>query len=81
VNAKKRDKIPSPALIDKRSDAIITYWDHMNDVYLRRFSREINLALTGSTEKMPGWQAAAIERLGEKCDYLIEVRGFDAWSQ
>ena len=80
VNAKKRDKIPSPAFIDKRSDAIVNYWDNMYEVYPRRFSREINLALTGTTEKMPGWQDMAIERLGEKCDYLIEVRGFDAWS-
>jgi len=24
---------------------------------------------------MPGWQDAALERLWEKCDYLIEVRG------
>jgi len=80
VNAKKRDKIPSPAFIEKRSDAIVTYWDSMYEIYPRRFSREINLALIGSPEKMPGWQDAALERLGEKCDYLIEVRGFDAWS-
>ena len=80
VNAKKRDKIPSPPFIEKRSDAIINYWDHMYEIYPRRFSREINLALIGSPEKMPGWQDAALERLGEKCDYLIEVRGFDAWS-
>ena len=80
VNAKKRDKIPSPAFIDRRSDAIVNYWDHMHEIYSRRFSREINLALTGSPEKIPGWQDVAIERLGEKCKYLIEVRGFDAWS-
>jgi hypothetical protein len=80
VNAKKRDKIPSPAFIDKRSDAIVTYWDRMYEIYPRRFSREINLALIGSPEKIPGWQDAALERLGEKCDYLIEVRGYDAWS-
>jgi hypothetical protein len=80
VNAKKRDKIPSPAFIDKRSDAIVTYWDSMYEIYPRRFSREINLALIGSPEKMPGWQDMAIERLGEKCDHLIEVRGYDEWS-
>jgi len=80
MNAKKRDKIPSPAFIEKRSDAIVTYWDCMYEVYPRRFSREINLALIGSPEKMTGWQDVALERLGEKCEYLIEVRGFDAWS-
>ena len=80
VNGKKRDRIPSPAFIDKRSDAIVTHWDSMFEVYPRRFSREINLALTGLPEKMPGWQDVALERLEEKCEYLIEVRGFDAWS-
>lgn len=80
VNAKKRDKIPSPDFIDKRSDAIVSYWDSMSGVYPRRFSREINLALIGTPEKLPGWPDAALERLGEKCEYLIEVRGFDAWS-
>ncbi|MDP2796421.1 MAG: hypothetical protein Q8N94_02785 [Methanoregula sp.] len=80
MNAEKRDKIPSPAFIDKRSDAIVTYWDHMYEVYPRRFSREINPALIGSPEKMPGWQDVAIERLWEKCRYYIEVRGYDAWS-
>ena len=80
VNGKKRDMIPSPAFIDKRSDAIAMYWDNMYEVYPKRFSREINLALTGSTETLPGWQDVALERLGEKCDYLIEIRGFGAWS-
>ena len=80
VNAKKRDKIPSPDFIRKRSDAIISYWDSMFEVYPRRFSREINLALIGSQEKLPCWQDAAMERLGEKSEYLIDVRGFDAWS-
>jgi hypothetical protein len=80
VNGKKRDMIPSQALIDKRSDAIAMYWDSMHDVYPKRFSREINLALTGSTDSLTGWQNIALERLREKCEYLIEVRGFDAWS-
>jgi hypothetical protein len=80
VNAKKRDKIPSPDFIRKRSDAIVSYWDHMFEVYPRRFSREINLALIGSPEKLPGWPDAALERLREKCEYLINVRGFDAWN-
>jgi hypothetical protein len=79
VNGKKRDKIPTPGTIEKRSDAIVTYWNYMHDVYPKRFSREINLALIGSPEKIPGWQNIALERLGEKCEYLIDVRGFDAW--
>jgi hypothetical protein len=76
VNAKKLDRIPSPEFIKKRSDAIVTYWDSMYEVYPKRFSREINPALIGSPEKLPGWQAVARERLGEKCEYLINVLGY-----
>ncbi len=72
-------KFPHRLFIDKRSDTIVTYWDSMHEIYPRRFSREINLALIGSPEKMPGWQDVAIERLREKCDHLIEVRGYDEW--
>jgi hypothetical protein len=52
----------------------------MSEVYSKRFSRETNLALIGSPEKLLGWPDAALEWLGEKCEYLIEVREFDAWS-
>jgi hypothetical protein len=76
----ERDRIPSPQFIEKRSDTIVTYWDSMYEVYPKRFYREINLALTGLPEKMPDWQDVALERLRENCDYLIEVRGFEAWS-
>jgi CRISPR/Cas system Type II protein with McrA/HNH and RuvC-like nuclease domain len=80
VNAKKLDRIPSPEFIEKRSDAIVTYWDSMYEVYPKRFSREIKTALIGSAEKTPGWHDVALDRLGEKCDYLIEIRGSGAWS-
>jgi hypothetical protein len=52
----------------------------MYEVYPKRFLREINIALVGSPEQSSGWQDVALERLGEKCAYLIDVRGFDAWS-
>ena len=79
VNAQKRDMIPSPAFIEKRSDAIVSNWDIMYDSFPKRFLREINLGLTGLPEQSSGWQDVALERLGKKCAYLIDVRGFDAW--
>jgi len=81
VNAKKRDTIPLPVFMDKRSDAIVNYWDRMYEVYPRRFSHTINPVLTGLPDKMPGWQTAARERPGEKCDYHTKVRGSAAWSR
>jgi hypothetical protein len=80
VNAKKSDRIPAPAFIEKRSEAITHYWDLLHENYPARFAREIGLSLTGSSGLSQGWQDAAIHRLCEKCEYLIEIRGFDAWS-
>jgi hypothetical protein len=80
VNAKKRDRIPAPGFIERRSEAIIQYWDLLHENYPARFAREINLSLTGSVELSQGWQDVAIQRLCKKCEYLIEVRGFDPWS-
>ena len=75
VNAKKRDRIPLPDFIHTRSGPIVSYRDSMSGVYPRRFSREINLALIGSPEKLHGWPDAALERLGEKCAYLTRGPG------
>jgi hypothetical protein len=79
-NVKKRNRIPSPALITGRANAIVAYWECLYSVNPNRFSREINLALTGSRDLSSDWQQIAIERLKEKCRYLIEVRGYDAWN-
>lgn len=80
VNSKKSDRIPSPALISRRADAIVAYWECLYSVYPHRFSREINLALTGSLELSSDWREVAIQRLGEKCGWLVEVRGFEGWN-
>ncbi|WP_048145888.1 HNH endonuclease domain-containing protein [Methanoplanus limicola] len=40
VNSKKSDKIPSPALIEKRSDAITGYWDILHEKYRSGLKRK-----------------------------------------
>jgi hypothetical protein len=80
VNAKKRDKIPAPEFIEQRKAAITRTWDLLRSEYPKRFDREISLSLVGTTTLPSGWHDVALEHLMEKCDYLINVRGYDTWS-
>ncbi len=80
VNQDKKDKIPSLACIESCRPAIVRYWGLLREEYPQRFDREISLSLTGGL--VPGssdWEEVSIRCLKEKCRYLIEVRGFDAW--
>ena len=80
VNAKKRDKIPAPEFIEQRKTEITRTWDLLRSEYPKRFDREIGLSLVGTTTMPSGWRDVALGHLMEKCDYLINVRGYDAWS-
>jgi hypothetical protein len=71
INNKKRDKIPTPDLIENRQDLIIKYWK----LYKEKFNyftkqREISL---GEFTTEEGY----INSLKQKCDFLINKLGFD----
>ena len=80
VNAKKRDRIPDPALLEDRRNCIIGYWDLLHDHAPRPFEREIAVSLLGLETPGSGWQDRAFTHLAEKCAYLIDVRGYAAWT-
>jgi len=79
INANKRDRIPAPAFIEQRSDSIQEYWDIMQVNYPKKFDREMNISLTGPQTSGSDWHDVALDHLMEKCDYLINIRGYDAW--
>jgi hypothetical protein len=80
VNLDKKDKIPSPEFIEKQKPVIRKYWSLMQESYSLKFNREMQISLTGTIASGSDWQETAIQKLKEKCHYLIEVRGFDAWN-
>lgn len=80
VNLDKKDKIPSQDCIGQQKTAILHYWNLMRREYPEKFDREMQISLTGTIEPGSDWQEIAIQKLQEKCQYFIEVRGFDAWS-
>ncbi|MCF8222289.1 MAG: hypothetical protein K9J25_04015 [Bacteroidales bacterium] len=79
TNNQKRDKIPSPNLIEKRKDIILHYWKLISKNVPDRFQKEIQIALLGN-KPFQSWQETAITQLQSKCNYLISNRGFDEWN-
>ena len=77
-NNKKRDKIPSPYVLEHASKRIFKYWSllFMNNEI--RFRREIENSLLGQSVA-DGWQLKALNRLQENADYLIKKRGYEEW--
>lgn len=79
LNGQKSDKIPTPWLIDKSADRILSYWERIESAQPVRFDREIRISLLGMDEERD-WHSVALHRLKERCNYLIESRGFEAWN-
>ncbi|NLA38041.1 MAG: hypothetical protein GX882_01375 [Methanomicrobiales archaeon] len=80
VNAKKRDRIPDPALLASRRYCIISYWDLLRDRASLPFEREIAVSLLGLKTPGSDWQDLAFNNLTEQCAHLIHVRGYEAWA-
>lgn len=79
INLQKRDRIPDPALIDKRKDLILNYWQIIQKNQNDRFQREMQVALLGN-RAFDSWRDTGLEQLQNSCHHLIENRGFEAWS-
>ena len=45
-----------------------------------RFRQEIAVSLTGGEAGRNNLYRQGIDHLIEKCEYLIDIRGFDEWS-
>jgi hypothetical protein len=78
TNNKKRDKIPSPDLIEKQRELIVHYWEILNESQSTRFKKEIQVALLGN-HPFATWQQTGIQQLQESCQFLISNRGYEEW--
>ncbi len=71
INNKKRDKIPSPALLEKSKDRIIRYWTlYKKEFEEFNFQRDISLGKFKNEEEY-------IEQLKNKTVFLIETLGYE----
>ncbi len=78
MNQLKRDRVPSPDMIEDRSGAIRNYWRVLREDYHDQFDREIERSLVGRKHGEL-WEETAIKQLKERCYYLTNVRGVDEW--
>lgn len=78
INNNKRDKIPTPSLIEKQKSIILHYWEILDQSFETRFKKEIKISLLGNADSA-NWRVLAIDQLKESCNFLIEKRGFDPW--
>ena len=78
INNQKRDKIPTPEVIERQKNLIIDYWGIIYESQSIRFQKEIQVALLGN-HKFDSWKNTGILQLQNSCNYLIENRGFEGW--
>ncbi|MHA8070130.1 HNH endonuclease domain-containing protein [Aquirufa ecclesiirivi] len=79
INKQKRDKIPSPELIEKQRNLILDYWEIIHENQSIRFQKEMQVSLLGN-QAFSEWHLTGITQLQKCCDHLIENRGFEAWN-
>lgn len=79
VNANKRDKVPTPELIESQKAYLLSYWERIEAKHPETFRKEIQTALLGN-HAYPTWRHVAIAQLKSICHYLIHQRGFEAWT-
>ena len=78
INNQKRDKIPTPEVIERQKKLIIDYWGIIYEHQSKRFQKEIQVALLGN-HSFDSWKNSGISQLQNSCNYLIENRGFEGW--
>lgn len=78
INNKKRDKIPTPEIIERQKELILNYWGVIFENQSKRFQKEIQVALLGNLS-FDSWKNTGITQLQNSCNYLIEKRGFEGW--
>ena len=79
INGKKSDKIPSPELIQKRKNIIISYWDIYEEKAKELFEYQIKSSLLSEVSVLSN-KTKLIDSLSEKANYLISERGYSAFN-
>jgi hypothetical protein len=78
INNQKRDRIPTPSMIQDCRVRIIDNWNLLYSKNQSRFTIEIEAGLLGHPVAT-GWQREALSKLQENAEYLIKKRGYEEW--
>ena len=80
VNSRKSDAIPAPALVRRREGRIREYWCLLKSANRNRYQQELQMSLLGSGYSGNDWEQSAMDALEDRCSYLINDRGFEAFT-
>lgn len=80
-NHDKNDKIPAPELLLRQKELMIYYWELIFKHYPIRFQQETQVALLGTVLfDSKNWQQTCMDSLISKCRFMIEVKGYEAYT-
>ena len=79
-NQTKSDFIPHQELLNKQKELIVWYWNKMNEYDPDVFMKQIRYSLIGKDADKGNWQEHAFTSLRKKSEYLINVLGYQPWS-
>jgi hypothetical protein len=78
-NMRKRDRIPSQALLQRRKTTLQSYWKALMEKYPEEFISEVKLSLTGRSYDDSMLIEEAYKKLLEKTRFLVENRSYREW--
>jgi len=78
VNSSKSNKIPTTEVLNQAKPRILQIWSRLSQRFDELFETQLILGLTGQNNKNELFEIA-FKQLQEKCEYLIDIRGYESY--
>lgn len=79
INSNKSDKLPTYAILNRRREAIIDYWQGLNDALGEQFSRGAQTLLGRDSFASQNWENRLFSRFVEAFEITAAQRGAPRW--
>jgi SOS-response transcriptional repressor LexA len=79
INSNKSDKLPTYAILNRRRDAIVDYWQGLNDALGEQFSRGAQTLLGRDSFTSQNWENRLFSRFVEAFEITAAQRGAPRW--
>lgn len=78
VNGKKSDRLPTRALMFRRRECIVEYWNVLRGAHPIRFDHEAG-RITGTSSKLVAWQDPTFAAVADAIEFTAIQRGCERW--
>lgn len=79
INSNKSDKLPTYAILNQRREAIIDYWQGLNEALGEQFSRGAQTLLGRDSFESQNWENRLFSRFVEAFEITAAQRGAPRW--